>query len=504
MTKDAGCGLELFDIEDGDEGEEINIEADVDTETEPIKRAVDPGKPTDRQIEEHRMTHLPYRSWCRWCVLGRGRGLQHRARAGSLIPIIGMDYFFLTSAGVVLKEELKMDDEQISAARQRGEIAKCLVVRCYASKAVFGHVIPCKGLDEDGIVVDKILQDLEWMGHTRIILKADNEPAIQALARRSIELAKVELKDMDQVSKEDPVAYDSMTNGGTEVGVRLLRGLFRTVKLCLEQRIDRQIPVDHPMIAWLMEHASLLLNAVVRGTDGLTAWKRVRGRAFGQPLVGIGESVLYKHPIKGPHHDPQGNIGAQGGEGVFVGYNRTNHTFTISLENGRLVGARSITRRPERERWDADALSRVRAVPSDPKMRVERDRVKFQDVAVDRHLTAEAAPPRAARGMRINKKDLEAHGYDGNCAQCKHILQYGKPQRGQTHTAHCRKRLVEAVSKTESGQRRIEQNEERINRQMSEQLEAADRQAAPPAVAGGDAARDAPVHRGFLARKVTG
>ena len=69
-----------------------------------------------------------------------------------------MDYFFLTSAGVVLKEELKMDDEQLNAARQRGEVAKCLVFRCHASKSVFGRVIPCKGMGEDGVVVDMILQ----------------------------------------------------------------------------------------------------------------------------------------------------------------------------------------------------------------------------------------------------------------------------------------------------------------------------------------------------------
>ena len=299
MAKDAGCRNVLFDIEDGAEGEEVNIEADVDTEVEPVKRAVDPGKPTDSQIEEHRMTHLPHRSWCRCCVLGRGRGLQHRARTGSLTPIVSIDYFFLTSPGAKLREELKMSNEEVEAARGRGELATCLVVRCYASKAVFGHVIPRKGLDEDGIVVDRILQDLEWLGHTRLILKADNEPSIQALARRSIELAKIELKDLDQVSKEDPVAYDSMTNGGTEIGVQLLRGLFRTVKLCLEQRIDKQIPVDHPMTAWMMEHASLLTNALVRGTDGFTAWKWIRGRAFGQQLVGLGENVLYKHPVKG-------------------------------------------------------------------------------------------------------------------------------------------------------------------------------------------------------------
>ena len=32
--------------------------------------------------------------------------------------------------------------------------------------------------------------------------EADNEPSIQALAHRAIELAKVELKDLEQVSKE--------------------------------------------------------------------------------------------------------------------------------------------------------------------------------------------------------------------------------------------------------------------------------------------------------------
>ena len=126
-----------------------------------------------------------------------------------------------------------MDGEQLNAARQRGEVAKCLVVRCHSSKSVFGHVIPCKGMGEVGIVVDVMLQDLEWMGHNRIIVKSDNEPAIQVLARRAIELAKIELKDMDQVAKRDPIAHGSMTNGGTEVGARLLRGLFRTDKLCL-------------------------------------------------------------------------------------------------------------------------------------------------------------------------------------------------------------------------------------------------------------------------------
>ena len=133
---------------------------------------------------------------------------------------------------------------------------------------------------------------------------------------------------------------------------------------------------------------------------------------------------------------------------MFVGYNRTNHTFTVSHDNGQLVGARSITRRPERERRCVDTMSRVRAVPTDGEQRHERERVKFEGVSTDRSATAEAAAPRAAREMRINREDLEEFGYDGNCPQRKHILKYGKTQRGQTHSANCRKRIAEAMSKT--------------------------------------------------------
>jgi hypothetical protein len=134
---------------------------------------------------------------------------------------------------------------------------KCLVVRCNSTKALFGHVIPCKGADEDGIVADMVVQDVLWLGHTRVILKADGEAAIQALVRRAMELARVECKELDQLAKEDPAAYDSQSNGGTEIGVRMIRGLFRTLKLCLEARIDKYIPIDHPIIAWMMQHVCL-------------------------------------------------------------------------------------------------------------------------------------------------------------------------------------------------------------------------------------------------------
>ena len=465
----------MFDIEDEGEDIQASAEAEGDGDIEPMRMANDPGKPTARQVEEHERTHLPFRSWCRWCVLGRGRGLQHRAHTGSIVPILGLDYFFLTSKGVMLKEELQMSSEEIETARDNGSIAKCLVVRCFASKNVFGHVVPRKGLDEDGIVVTMILRDLEWLGHTRVIIKADNEPAIQTLAQRVTELAKVEIKDMAQVSREDPAAYDSMSNGGTEIGVQLLRGLFRTIKLGLEQKINKIVPIDHPLIAWMMEHTSLLLNAVIRGTDGLTPWMRVRGRAFAHPMVGMGEAVLYRHPSKGPRHNPQGNVGALGAEGVFLGYSRTSNTFIVSDTNGDIVMSRSITRRPAQDRWDAETLVKVQAIPHIPRGRDVRDRVRFTEGASDTKPTAETARPPVPRDMRITKEDLEEYGYDANCAQCKYIIQWGKTKPGGKHSRECRARLMASMGENARGKERLRANTERLDRAIAEQIEAQDR-----------------------------
>ena len=86
---------------------------------------------------------------------------------------MAIDYFFLTEAGVQLRSELELTDEAVQEARANGEIVKCLAIRCLKFKVLFAHVVPCKGADENGIVAYMVLRDVEWLGHTRLILKAD-------------------------------------------------------------------------------------------------------------------------------------------------------------------------------------------------------------------------------------------------------------------------------------------------------------------------------------------
>ena len=43
-----------------------------------MRRMQDPMLPSEAEVEMHRMTHLPYRSWCKFCVAGRGKEDGHR------------------------------------------------------------------------------------------------------------------------------------------------------------------------------------------------------------------------------------------------------------------------------------------------------------------------------------------------------------------------------------------------------------------------------------------
>ena len=41
-----------------------------------------PMKWSDKEREEHELTHTPFRAWCPFCVRARGRNTSHRKNQG--------------------------------------------------------------------------------------------------------------------------------------------------------------------------------------------------------------------------------------------------------------------------------------------------------------------------------------------------------------------------------------------------------------------------------------
>ena len=270
---------EIIEVDENEQDEQ---------EVEPVAVAPNPMLPSASQVEEHRVTHYPYRSWCRECVEGKALGEKRGRRPGDetskFIAVIGMDYFYITSKGIFKRKELEFEENPEGEAkllqqRREGRLVKVLLVRCSQTKAVFAHTVPVKGADEDGHIVKLVCGDIAWIGHTKVILKSDNEPAIKQIVRQALTALKVEVKDMENVTEEHPDKYESQSNGMVEVGIKNFRGHYRTLKSCLERRLGGEIPVSHPASAWLVNHCCLIMNALVRGDDGLTSWMRARGGA---------------------------------------------------------------------------------------------------------------------------------------------------------------------------------------------------------------------------------
>ena len=73
-------------------------ESDDVEESEPIRGLKDPGQPSREDVENHNLTHLPYRNWCDICVRAKAKEDAHKkvSKEDKMrgIPIIAGDYAF--------------------------------------------------------------------------------------------------------------------------------------------------------------------------------------------------------------------------------------------------------------------------------------------------------------------------------------------------------------------------------------------------------------------------
>ena len=148
----------------------------------PTKVIARPGMPTQAEIDKHRIDHIPYRSWCPECVEGFGREKPHsRVSEGSrTVPLFSCDYMYIIRGGVYSKEEL-------SEQERKGAI-RVIVGKCSATQCIFAHVVPQKGVDEEGYVVEELKNDIIWLGHSRVAIRSDNEPALLTVVERTARL----------------------------------------------------------------------------------------------------------------------------------------------------------------------------------------------------------------------------------------------------------------------------------------------------------------------------
>ena len=93
---------------------------------------------------------------------------------------------------------------------------------CSATKFLFAHAVLTKGPGENRYAADAIAGSIAWLGHVRVILRSDNEPALvslkEALAQR------LRVMHGTRVVMEESARYDPQSNGAAESAVKLATG----------------------------------------------------------------------------------------------------------------------------------------------------------------------------------------------------------------------------------------------------------------------------------------
>ena len=55
--------------------------------------------PSEAEVEQHELTHLPFRSWCRHCVRAKGKESPHHEASPGGVSKFAVDYMFMGEDG---------------------------------------------------------------------------------------------------------------------------------------------------------------------------------------------------------------------------------------------------------------------------------------------------------------------------------------------------------------------------------------------------------------------
>ena len=244
---------------EGATGDEGHRDGDNPEEARPARPARFPVLPTAAERAEHEATHLPFRSWCWFCVCGRRDNQPHtRILHESEAQEVSLDYCFIR----------RRSEEQTSTI---------LLLKDRASRAIRCWALRHKGVEESepAELAAAGIAELGYRG--RVWVKCDNEPALRAL--RQAVMAKLE-----GACPIDPPEHESHASGIVESGVKVFKGVLRVHLLALESKIGGGLPSDHPVTTWLIQYVADNINKHLVGADGMTPYERLHHGKIGEPM----------------------------------------------------------------------------------------------------------------------------------------------------------------------------------------------------------------------------
>ena len=179
----------------------------------------------------------------------------------------------------------------------------CVLACVSQCTSVWAYPVEKKGATEEWVTA-QLVEDFETIGlkSEKITLKSDQEPSIRALFEATFVRSQREGEcynpSLEQFVPEASAVGESQSNGKAENAVQRLEDMVRTYKAALEAHIKCRIPIDSPVMDWMVWHATSIYNRHVCNDDGLTPYEVIHGQRLRARLAEFGEQVFYYVPKK--------------------------------------------------------------------------------------------------------------------------------------------------------------------------------------------------------------
>ena len=236
-----------------------------------------PQQPSDEERALHELTHVPFRPWCKYCVMSRSKANQHSHMPDPVgesqreFPTIQCDFFFMEPG-------------------KEGAVVALLMVDVWSR---FVSVVPLKQRNAQ-TVGRALVNFISSVRDGTVEIAFDNEPVLVAGVSfcKSVR-AKAELKTHVSPNK----SYDKSRTGVAERFVQTIRGIQKTLICHLEDRLQATVPTGHPVIQWAALHSAWIYNRFhVHATLKTTPYQSLWGRPYKGRITGFGQTVFGLDP----------------------------------------------------------------------------------------------------------------------------------------------------------------------------------------------------------------
>ena len=324
--------------------EDINIEA------RRPKSLRSPSQPTPSQIEEHNLTHQPFRSWCPICQQTRGRPSQHCRRGGDHQSVIMCDYTFFTNPHHPL-----LTPSSGSRCENHITILSLIETTTGMSHAIMTH--------RKGITKHQLHQAKKW-----IIINGFSDAVIQCDAETSLIMTEKTASELGLQHRVSP-PYSHQSQVRVERFHRTLHEQIRTIRYQWAAHLGiRASALPPASLPWIIQHAVFIANRYIINNNGATSYSNNYHREYEGVILHFGENIWAE--IKNiPSKKLDSRSEPQKLKGIWLGRDTSTNEHLVALPRDvyldhpsvttTIYRCRGVTRMTSEQRFDAGFASNI-------------------------------------------------------------------------------------------------------------------------------------------------